>query len=241
VSGRFGAWSGWWSFLLALAVVVTAGRASAQARPEIGWLGVSIADVTEDLAERLGATFGPAAGNGVLVVEILKGGPAAHAALQRGDVIVRLGAQPIWDVRQLQRKIRGQPVDQTVVLTVLRETSRIQVPVVIGAMPAEARAQLAGERFGFLVRAEDRVEARGATVPALATPRVYVAFVDTDSPAARAGLQPMDVLREVNGQPIRSLPDLDRAMAQSERSVALRIERRGAETSLTLTLEATPR
>jgi serine protease Do len=106
-------------------------------------------------------------------------------------------------------------------------------------MPAEARAQLAGERFGFLVRADDRAEGRGA--PAPATPRVYVAFVDTDSPAARAGLQPMDVIREVNGQPIRSLPDLDRAMAQSERSVALRIERRGAEASLTLTLEAPPR
>lgn len=239
MSSRLGARSRWGPVLLALAVAVSIGRASAQARPEIGWLGVSIADVTEELAERLGTAFGPAAGNGVLVVEVLKDGPAEHAALQRGDVIVRLGAQPIWDVRQLQRKIRTQPVDQRVVLTVLRETSRIQVPVVIGAMPAEARAQLAGERFGFLVRAEDRGEGRGA--PAPATPRVFVAFVDSDSPAARAGLQPMDVIREANGQPIRSLPDLDRAMAQSERSVALRIERRGAEASLTLTLEAPPR
>jgi S1-C subfamily serine protease len=220
-------------------VVATFGRAAAQARSEIGWLGVSIADVTEELAERLGATFGPAAGNGVLVVEVLKGGPAEHAALQRGDVIVRLDAQPIWDVRQLQRKIRAEAVDRQVVLSVLREASRIQVPVTIGAMPAEARAQLAGERFGFLVRAEDRPETRRA--PAPAAPRVYVAFVDTDSPAARAGLQPMDVILEANGQPIRSLGDLDRAMAQSERRVALRVERRGAEASLTVTLEAPPR
>ena len=239
MSRRLVARSRWGPALLALAVIATIGRASAQARSEIGWLGVSIADVTEELAERLGTAFGPVAGNGVLVVEVLKGGPAEHAALQRGDVIVRLDAQPIWDVRQLQRKIRAEPVDQRVVLTVLRETSRVQVPVTIGAMPAEARAQLAGERFGFLVRAEDRPESRGA--PAPATPRVYVAFVDTDSPAARAGLQPMDVIREANGQPIRSLTDLDRAMAQSERSVALRVERRGAETSLTLTLEVPPR
>jgi len=239
VSKRLAVRSRWGPALLALAVVATIGPASAQPRSEIGWLGISIADVTEELAERLGAAFGPAAGNGVLVVEVLKGGPAEHATLQRGDVIVRLDAQPIWEVRQLQRKIRAEPVDRRVVLTVLREASRIQVPVTIGAMPAEARAQLAGERFGFLVRAEDRSETRG--IPPPPTPRVYVAFVDTDSPAARAGLQPMDVIREANGQPIRSLADLDRAMAGSERSVSLRVERRGAETSLTLTLEAPPR
>jgi serine protease Do len=239
VSSRPAARSWWGPALLALALAATLGRASAQPRSEIGWLGVSIADVTEELAERLGATFGPAAGNGVLVVEVLKGGPAEHAALRRGDVIVRLDAQPIWDVRQLQRKVRAEPVDRRVALTVLREAARIQVPVTIGPMPAEARAQLAGERFGFLVRAEERSESRGAPAPAI--PRVYVAFVDTDSAAARAGLQPMDVIREANGQPIHSLGDLDRAMAQSERTVALRVERRGAETSLTLTLEAPPR
>ena len=222
--------------LLAVALGAATCLAAADTRPAIGWLGVSIADVTEELADRLATTFGPAAGNGVLVVDVLKGGPAEQAALRRGDVIVGLDAQPIWDVRQLQRKIRAQPVDQRVVLTLLRETARIQVPVRVGPMPVEARAQLAGERFGFLVRAEDDRDSRAGQAPA--APRVYVAFVDPGSPAARAGLQPMDVIREANGQPVRSLPDLDQAMAQSERSVALRIERRGAESSLTLTIDS---
>jgi S1-C subfamily serine protease len=225
--------------LLAVAFAAATCLAVADTRPAIGWLGVSIADVTEELADRLATTFGPAAGNGVLVVEVLKGGPAEQAALRRGDVIVGLDSQPIWDVRQLQRKIRAQPVDRRVVLTVLRETIRIQVPVAIGAMPVEARAQLAGERFGFLVRAEDGRESRSG--PASPAPRVYVAFVDKDSPAARAGLQPTDVIREANGQPVRSLLDLDQAMAHSDRSVALVIERRGAESSLRLVLEAPAR
>jgi S1-C subfamily serine protease len=225
--------------LLAVALGAATCLAAADTRPAIGWLGVSIADVTEELADRLATTFGPAAGNGVLVVDVLKGGPAEQAALRRGDVIVGLDAQPIWDVRQLQRKIRAQPVDQRVVLTLLREAARIQIPVTVGPMPVEARAQLAGERFGFLVRAEDGRESRTGQTPA--APGVYVAFVDTDSPAARAGLRPMDAIREANGQPIRSLLDLDQAMAQSDRSVALVIERRGADSPLTLILEAPAR
>ena len=225
--------------LLAAALATASWPAVADTRPAIGWLGVSIADVTEELADRLATAFGPAAGNGVLVVEVLKGGPAEQAALRRGDVIVALDTQPIWDVRQLQRKIRAQPVDRRVLLTVLRETARVQVPVTVGAMPVEARAQLAGERFGFLVRAEEGREPRAEQTRGVL--RVYVAFVDTDSPAARAGLQPMDIIREANGQPVRSLLELDQAMTRSERSVSLRIERRGAESSLTLTLEAPAR
>jgi serine protease Do len=222
--------------LLAAALITGPCPALAEARPPVGWLGVSIADVTEELAERLAATFGPAAGNGVLVVEVLKGGPAEQAALRRGDVIIALDAQPIWDVRQLQRKIRAQPVDRRVLLTVLRETARVQVPVTVGPMPVEARAQLAGERFGFLVRADEGRQSPSQEAPA--APRVFVAFVDADSPAARAGLQPMDIIREANGQTVRSLLELDQAMARSDRSVSLRIERRGAEAPLALTIEA---
>ncbi len=70
-----------------------AGAAEQPSEP--GWLGISIADVGEELADRLATTFGPDAGNGVLVVEVLKGSPAEQAALKRGDVIIKLDAQPI--------------------------------------------------------------------------------------------------------------------------------------------------
>src|SRR5574341_342503 len=163
-------------------------RAAAQAPPELGWLGISISEVGEDLADRLATTFGPEAGTGALVVDVLRGGPAERAPLKRGDVIIRVDAQPIWDVRQLQRTIRSRPVNQPVILTVLRDSSRVTLPVIIGPMPVEARAQLAGERFGFLVREDDeRDRRRGQATP---PERIVVAFVDADSPAARAGLRP---------------------------------------------------
>ena len=197
-----------------------------------GWLGISISDVGEDLAERLATTFGPGAAIGVVVVDVLKGGPAERAPLKRGDVIVQVDAQPIWDVRQLQRTIRAQSIDQRVMVTVLRDASRVTLAVTIGRMPIEARAQLAGERFGFLVRGADDQEPR--RTPTEPTGRIFVAFVDADSPAARAGMRPQDVILKANDQLIGTMEDFERAMRSAGRAVSLQIERRGTPQPLTL-------
>jgi S1-C subfamily serine protease len=232
---RVGALAGLPLALLLAWLLATPEQASAQATPDVGWLGISISDVNEDLAERLAGTFGPGAGTGVVVADVLKGGPAEGSFLKRGDVIIRVDNQPIWDVRQLQRAIRSKPISQRVTLAVLRESSRITVPVTIGAMPVEARAQLAGERFGFLVRGEDeRDRPRERPAPG---GRVFVAFVDPDSPAARAGLRPQDAILLANNQPIRNLEDFDRAMRGKDRSTSLLVERPGSRAPITVTLE----
>lgn len=204
----------------------------AQTPPEMGWLGVSIAEVNEELADRLGSIFGPAAGTGVQIVEVLKGGPAEAAGLERGDVIVRVDAQPIWDVRQLQRTVRAQPINRRVVLSVLRGTSRVSVPVTVGSMPLAAKAQLAGERLGFVVR-----EVEDAADPSSARTRVVIAFVDPESPASRAGLQPQDTVLRINDQPIRDLEGFARALWRSQAPAALLLERRGVSAPIAVTLE----
>lgn len=216
-------------FVVFLLVPLTA---LSQTPPEMGWLGVSIGEVNEELAERLGSVFGPAAGTGVHVVDVLKGGPAESAKLQRGDVIVRVDAQPIWDVRQLQRLIRAQPIDHRVVLTVLRGTARVSVPVTVGPMPLAAKAQLAGERLGFVVRELDAAADRSS-----AGTRVVIAFVEPDSPAARAGLQPQDAVIRLNDQPIQDLEGFARALWRSQASAALVLERRGAPAPISVSLE----
>lgn len=221
--------------LVLVCLLAILSQVGAQATPDLGWLGISISDVSEDLADRLASTFGPEAGTGVLVVDVLKGGPAEGTTLKRGDVIVRVDTQPIWDVRQLQRTIRAKPVNQPVTLTVLRESSRITLPITVGPMPLAARAQLAGERFGFLVRDEDeRDPRRDQPAP---RGRILVAFVDSDSPAARAGLRPQDVILLANDQPIRSLEDFERAMRRGDRATSLLVERRGAQAPIVVNLE----
>jgi S1-C subfamily serine protease len=200
-----------------------------------GWLGVSIADVPEDLAERLAERFGPAAGTGVQIVEVLRAGPAEQGGLRRGDVIVRLDAQPIWEVRQLQRAIRGQPVGRTVALTLLRDAEQVVVALTVGAMPLEAQARLAGERFGLIVReAPRRAEGPGS---AAAAGGLVVAFVEADSPAARAGLHPRDQLLEVNRQPVGTLESFARALQAAAGRLSLRVARAGSDAPLSFSIE----
>lgn len=218
---------------LVVACVAWPGAGLAQAPPEMGWLGISIGEVNEDLAERLGAAFGPAAGIGVHVVDVLKDGPAEAARLERGDVIVRIDTQPIWDVRQLQRMVRAQPVSRRVVLTVLRGTSRLTVPVTVGPMPLAARAQLAAERYGFVVREVQDPAPGQSPAPA----RIVIAFVDPSSAASRAGLQPLDAIARVNDQPVRDLESFAKALWGAQSRLALVVERRNAPAPIAVTLD----
>ncbi|PYM68254.1 MAG: peptidase [Candidatus Rokuibacteriota bacterium] len=63
-----------------------------------GWLGIAIQDVTDELA----GTFGVR--EGVLVAEVMKGGPAEAAGVRQGDIIVELNGAPIKEVPELQRR-----------------------------------------------------------------------------------------------------------------------------------------
>ena len=231
-------------------VVLLAGSAIAQtsfspfrldAERPVGWLGITIQDVGEELADQLASRFGPAAGIGVLVVETLKGGPAESAGLRRGDVIVALDGKPVWDVRQLQQRVRSAPVGAQVVATLLRDRVREQVPVLVlvGRMPDDALAMLLGEALGFSVRAtlQDGLRAadrRGPGEPQ--QPQLVITVVDPRSPARAAGLRPMDVVVEVDGQAVTTLRDLYGALraAAAKPSFPLAVTREGARVVLTL-------
>ncbi len=225
----------WLAAGLAAAQVAIPASRLVPDRP-MGWLGITIQDVGEELAEQLATRFGVAAGTGVLVVEAMPGGPAVAAGLQRGDVIVALDGQPIWEVRQLQRRIRGAPVGRPIVVTVLRERERAQVPVSVGAMPDEAMAMVLGEALGFSVRATLPDGGRGAGRRPPAEPQLVVAGVDPRSPARAAGLKPMDVVVEVDGRPVTGLQDLYRALqgAAGKPAFPVAVARDGARVVLTV-------
>jgi S1-C subfamily serine protease len=135
-------------------------------------------------------------------------------------VIVQVDDQPIWDVRQLQRLIRATPASRQVTVSVLRGARRVTVPVTIGVMPLEARAQIAGERFGFLVR-EREPSAADAGGPA----PLIVAMVEPESAAARADLKVMDRILEVNGRRMSALGDFEQAIQASPETLSLLVQR----------------
>ncbi len=96
-----------------------------------GWLGVSIQDVTPDLAEQVGVVEP----KGVLVSDILNDSPAERAGLLRGDIIVEFEGKEIEDATQLRNLVAVTEVGKQVSLTVFRNGQRHFVPVQIGEQP----------------------------------------------------------------------------------------------------------
>ncbi|GIX22563.1 MAG: serine protease [Gammaproteobacteria bacterium] len=178
-----------------------------------GWLGVLIQPLTSDLAE----SFGVKPGEGVVVADVSEDSPAAKAGLKQGDIIVAYQGRPVRDVGQLRNAVSLTPPGTKARVTVLRDGKRRELTVTIGRLD-EAVATAGGGRA--------QVDALGLTVAPLdedtaalldleAGEGVLVQAVEAGSVAARAGLQPGMVIVQVNREPVRSVGDFKKAMAEA--------------------------
>jgi len=96
-----------------------------------GWLGVSVQEVTAQIA----AEFGLQKPRGALIVEVSPRSPAAKAGLHRGDIIVRYGDEEIEESMELRNLVADTPIDKKVALTLWRNGKRTQATVVIKEPP----------------------------------------------------------------------------------------------------------
>src|SRR5437870_1700526 len=174
-----------------------------------GWLGIAIQDVTDELA----GTFGVK--EGVLVAEVMKGGPAEAAGVRQGDVIVELNGAPIKEVPDLQRRVAAVAPGQPVRLKVIRERKPVALSVTVTEMPAEEPV-LAGapdeESWGLGVEplSGEAAAQLGLTIAG----GLLVTDVVTGGPADRAGLRRGDVIVEVGKKPVADPAALFRMLAQ---------------------------
>jgi serine protease Do len=208
-----------------------------------GWLGVSIQDVTQDLAKQ----FGLSESTGALVSEVLSDSPAAAAGLKAGDVIVSFDGKPVDNPALLRNIVAQTPVGKTVKVEALRDKKHRSFSVKVAEQPKEiAQAGSEEEPHGAETGGDTALsglEARNLT-PEIAhqlglqaaTAGVVITGVAPDSAAAEAGVQPGDVILEVNRQRVRSVADLKRIndkLSKAE-SVLLLINRHGGKLFLAI-------
>lgn len=184
-----------------------------------GWLGVSIQDLTPDLA----AAMGKDTARGALVSEVIADSPA-DGLLQAGDVIVEFDGQEVESSRDLPRLVAAVKSGKTADIKVLRDAQEKTLAVKIGRHEnsiAMSETQTDAEntstkKLGVTVapltetaRSDIGVgtEAQGVVITSLAP----------SGPAARAGLQVGDVIERVGGEDI-SNPGTLKAALQSEKT-----------------------
>jgi serine protease Do len=180
-----------------------------------GWLGVVIQNMTPDMAQY----FGMEEAKGVVVAQVIKGGPADAAGMRQGDIILTLNAQEVETSAAFSRSVAELRPGEEIKLGIIREGKERTLPVTIGKMPEEqakeepeaAPTEHGEGRLGFTVQNLTPQIARAIGLSPNET-AVVVSEVVPGSPADDAGLEAGDVIREVNRQPVSSLEQFRNAV-----------------------------
>ena len=184
-----------------------------------GYLGVTVSELTPDLAQGFGMKPGT---KGALVQSVVPKAPAAKAGVQPGDVVISVNGKPVDSSGQLTRTVSSIPPGGKATLTLLRGSDKKDVQVTVAQRPDEeaiARGETApdegegGEHGKAPRKGEDKLGIRVANLtPQLAQELgtqgdqgVVVVAVNPDGPAASAGVRRNDVILEVNRQPVNKV------------------------------------
>jgi serine protease Do len=189
-----------------------------------GRIGVTIQDVNQALAD----SFGLKAPQGALVSEVEKGSPAERAGVQAGDVIVKLGDKVITHSGDLPALVAELGPGAKTTLEVIRSGTAKSLPLTIGEMKAEKIAvseQPASQpgKLGLAVRPLSQAERNQTGIDG------GLVVEEVSGPAAKAGIQPGDVVLALNGKPVRSPSELRKLLDATGKHIALLILRDSAQ------------
>ncbi len=193
-----------------------------------GWMGVSIQDVTPDLAKE----FGAAENKGALVGDVMEDSPASKAKLERGDIITTYNGVTVRDSNHLRGLVADTTPGTTAHLSIWRDKRTLDLNVTIGELPKElAKANRDGSGKGDHALAGVTVENVRQSGRSKPSPGVVVTDIEPESLAERAGLQRGDIIREINRKPVKDVRDFEHLTSQlSPRSPVLLLVNRGNST-----------
>lgn len=197
-----------------------------------GWLGVNIQNLNDGLAK----SFGADSTQGALVSDVVENTPAHRAGLQRGDIVLRLDDRVVKNVTDLRLQVARTDPGTDVSIEVLRSGEREAIRVTIGELPEE---QAANDAQPSTTRQDLSVETlTGPMARRLGYDEnlqgVVVTRVTPFGVAARAGLQPKDVILSVDGLPVGSENEFERTMSSRDLDEGVRLDVRRGQARLYL-------
>jgi len=192
-----------------------------------GRIGVQIQDVNAQFAD----AFGLDRPRGALVGQVIEDGPAAKGGVKTGDVILSVDGRPVERSTQLPSVVSAIKPGTNAKLEVWRDGAIKMLTVKVDEFPEEVRkvsndnveAPAKADKLGLSVRPLGADERRSADTEG------YLLVEDVTGPAAQAGVRPGDVILGINGKPVKSIAELKNATSNSSKTVAILLEREGAQ------------
>lgn len=186
-----------------------------------GRLGVAVQEVSQALAR----SFGLPNSDGALITMVEPDGPAAHAGLRAGDVVLAVDGKPVAESADLLGAIAGMRAGRQADLLVWRAGRATHVNATVGAFDSGAASAGGAQgpaRFGLALRAATEQERQR-----LGMSQALV-VEQASGQAARAGLQPGDIALSVNGTPVANIGALMAEIDAARGNVALLVQRGGS-------------
>ena len=193
-----------------------------------GWLGISIQDISEDIAKNLNLKTR----EGALVADVFEGDPADKTGIKTGDVIISIDGEKIKDTHDLLQKIARMRVGQETKILALRNGKEMTFSVKVSERPDQERLVARGTTSEYIGMAVQEITPEIARHFGLRSAEgVIVISVTKDSPAGRAGIEEEDIILQVNRTRIRNLKEYNSVMtkAADRESVLLLIKRGNAQ------------
>jgi serine protease Do len=190
-----------------------------------GWFGVSIQEITPDLMK----SFGLKEKKGALVSEVIPGSPAEKAGIEQGDVIMEFDGKAVADSQDLPRMVASTPIGKSVNIKLWRNEKTLDRQVKVGEMEETvevAKTPAHDKTLGISV--QNLTPAIAKRLRLKTETGVVVTRVEPGSPAANAGIQTGDIIREVNRKAVKNVDDLVQKLEQiKDQSNILLLVQRG--------------
>jgi len=190
-----------------------------------GRIGVTIQQVNQSLAD----SFGLDQPKGALVSSVEPGGPAAKAGVEPGDVILGVNGHAISTSSELPPYVAALKPGSKAALEVWRNGAKRTLSLTVVELPTAKVAARTdansgpGGKLGLAVRPLEPEERKQAGVDG------GLIVEQASGPAAKAGIQPGDVVLALNGTPVKNADELRRLVERNGGStVALLIKRNDA-------------
>ncbi|HLD77304.1 MAG TPA: trypsin-like peptidase domain-containing protein, partial [Rickettsiales bacterium] len=186
-----------------------------------GWIGVSVQDVTDEIAQSISKPNK----KGAFVIEVVENSPADKAGIMQSDIIIKFGDIDIDDMKTLPKIITKSKIDEKIAVKILRQGKIKTLKIKIAKAPddEDLENKVSTKLFENNTRAEEYLLGMGlAEIDKKIKEEkkirngIIVIAIQNKSPAKATNIESGDIIISANQAEISSISDLESAIAKAK-------------------------